>query len=223
MAQIAQVPSSVVIDHLIWSSVWRTLAADRYQLAVALVVTLTLALLSRWLRRRPGRGRDRSASLPTKTIRFHLRAQLRARYALRKLAEIDPTKQPALAFQYLRSVCPFTFEEMILLQLRARRLSIQRNAKYTADGGVDGRFVVAGQLWLIQAKRYSGMVRPADIMDFAAACEAECAFGLFVHTGRTPPEAHTIARQSRVVDVLSGDRLMTFFAGDKLRLRLSSS
>ncbi len=108
---------------------------------------------------------------------------------------------------------------MILLQLKSRKLLIQRNARYTGDGGVDGRFTVAGQLWLIQAKRYTGMVKAADIMDFALACENEGAYGLFVHTGRTPPAAHTIARESRVVDVLSGDRLMTFFVGDKLRLR----
>src|SRR5579875_2313551 len=78
---------------------------------------------------------------------------------------------------------------MMTYQLRSRNLLIQRNARYTGDGGVCGISTVAGQPWLTRVKRYTGMVKAADIMDFVLAYESEAASGLFVHTGRTPPAA----------------------------------
>ena len=219
MALAPAVPQPVAVDNLVSSSIWHALAGVKAQLLVALVLLVVLSLVAALVRRRPQKRSRPKAGQSLRTVQFHLRTQLRARYALRKLAELDPLKQPSLAFQYLRSVCPFTFEEMVLLQLSIRKLAIERNRRYIGDGGVDGRFVLNGQCWLVQAKKYSGMVRPADIMDFAVVCEGQGAFGLFVHTGRTPPAAHAIARESHFVEVLSGDRLLSFFAGEKLRLR----
>ena len=220
MAQAPPSAHALAVDQLIWSSTWHAIFEARAPLGGALLVLLALTVVARLIRNRKLGLRRRASSLGShKTARMHLRVRLRTHYASRKLTRISPRDQPALAFQYLKSVCPFTFEEMILLQLEARKIKVRRNSRYTGDGGIDGAFWVGQQLWLVQAKKYTGMVKAGDLLDFSALCESMDAFGLFVHTGRTPPAAHTIARESVTIDVLSGDRLISLFAGDGLRLR----
>lgn len=142
---------------------------------------------------------------------LHRRKIGAAARALDRLAEIE---HPGARFAYLRKVDPFTFEEMILTALEREGHVITRNARYTGDGGADGRVKIDGEPYLIQAKRYSGTINPAHVLAFAALCQREQAKGLFVHTGATGKGAWR-ATDGKEVRIVSGDRLMRLFGGEE--------
>lgn len=63
---------------------------------------------------------------------------------------------------------------------------IGRNFRYTGDGGIDGRVLIADKLYLIQAKRYRSHINLQHIRNFHQAIVREKApGGFFVHTGKT--------------------------------------
>lgn len=146
---------------------------------------------------------------------LHLR---RAQAALGKLRALDPKANPAIAFRFLRAVPGFVFEEMILLELCRRGLKCRRSQRYTGDGGKDGEFLLNAQRWLVQAKCYTGPVRAEDVWHFNQLCEEEDAQGLFIHTGRTTDCVWRKADQAERVTILSGARMLEFFAGGALEL-----
>jgi len=115
-------------------------------------------------------------------------------------------------------IAPYRFEEIILSELDRRKLKIERNKSYSGDGGVDGRFYMDGELWLVQAKRYKAFVKTEHVAEFAHVCEQHKARGLFVHTGRTPKELLAQKRQMGVVRIISGHELMQLFAGQAVAL-----
>ena len=155
---------------------------------------------------------------PSASQRRHARKVGSASAALATVRAIDPRANPARVFGYLRKVDPYVFEEMILTELEARGHGIKRNARYSGDGGADGAFVLNGRRWLIQAKRYRGPVRTADIAAFDALCRQLGARGLFVHTGRTTGVGRDTAKGSGFIRIISGGDLIGFLAGDSLRL-----
>lgn len=157
---------------------------------------------------------------PTRSQRRHKRNQERSYRDLAKIREIGPLENPGQCFNWLRKVDPYRFEEMILSELDRRKLKIVRNSSYSGDGGIDGQFFLNGELWLIQAKRYSGFVRADHVWAFEAICAMRSARGLFVHTGRTPHEFQQVKRRVGCIRVISGDELMRFFAGQTVSLTL---
>ncbi|MBW4640392.1 MAG: restriction endonuclease [Gloeocapsa sp. UFS-A4-WI-NPMV-4B04] len=53
------------------------------------------------------------------------------------------------------------------------------------DGGLDGRVLITGKLYLIQAKRYTGHIKSKHIQDFHKVIQHEgAAGGFFIHTGK---------------------------------------
>lgn len=56
-----------------------------------------------------------------------------------------------MAISMLRRMNPYAFEELLLTCCEEQGWQIQRNFRYSNDGGVDA---IAGSLYLIQAKRY---------------------------------------------------------------------
>ncbi len=81
---------------------------------------------------------------------------------------------------------PYAFEELLLTCCHEQGWEIERNFKYSNDGGLDGRVTIAGRLYLIQAKRYRGYINPKHIHDFNQVIQQEEAFGgFFIHSGKT--------------------------------------
>lgn len=119
---------------------------------------------------------------------------------------------PERTIGYLRSVDPFVFEELVLLSFRKAGYHIQRNKRYTGDGGLDGRMSKDGRRWLLQMKRYSGHIDAADVRAFAGLCREHGACGAFVHTGRTGGAAREAVREAENVFIISGERLWRLIA-----------
>jgi restriction system protein len=146
----------------------------------------------------------------------------RSKYALKKIAVMETPQQ---VFGYLRKIDPFVFEEMILTAIDKHNtfVKIQRNQRYTGDGGIDGRFYINGKLVIIQAKRYSGFIKTADIEDLKnKVFNHGAAGGIFVHTGKTRVEA--LKKYSgEKVHIISGQAMVTLLKKGKLPLRLLSS
>jgi len=161
--------------------------------AVAGLLLLLLLLLMRWRRRR------RLSCEP-----IHRRRQREAKRHLRRLARL-PT--PGQQMDYLQAVNPFVFEEMILTALKRRGHRIERNTRYSHDGGIDGRALIRGRLYLIQAKRYSRHLPPEHIQQFAGVCRDRRSRGLLIHTGRVSENGHRLASKAKV-EVVGGDRLL---------------
>ncbi len=164
--------------------------------------------------------RFRKQFRPSKAQRRHKRNQARSYLDLAKVREIGPIENPGRVFSWLKKVDPYRFEEIILSELDRRKLKIVRNESYSGDGGVDGRFYLNGELWLVQAKRYTGMIKEAHVLEFDQVCAKHNAQGLFVHTGQTPKNLRSLKRQFGVVRIISGDELMAFFAGRPVKLSL---
>ncbi|MDG4868603.1 restriction endonuclease (plasmid) [Guyparkeria sp. 1SP6A2] len=137
----------------------------------------------------------------------HRRCEQKARRVYARVAEIE---RPAQALAYLRKVDPYTFEELVLEAFAQRGYRIKRNARYSGDGGIDGRVWLDGELFLIQAKRYGGHISAAHVEDFGRVVEARGCKGFFIHTGRTGEGAARAAREADVW-IISGQRLLALF------------
>jgi restriction system protein len=118
-------------------------------------------------------------------------------------------KQPGLearVLSYIRKIDPLVFEELILSCLQDAGAKIQRNYRYTGDGGIDGIFHFNGQRWLMQAKRYSSAIVPEHVLEFIRRCNGSP--GIFVHTGRTGPKSYSYVKPHRKIKIISGERLI---------------
>lgn len=118
----------------------------------------------------------------------------------------------------LRRMNPYAFEELVLTCCEEQGWQIQRNFRYSADGGVDGRVVIAGRLYLIQAKRYAGPIKPEHIRDFHKGIYQEKAVGgFFIHSGKTGPLFQELLREYQI-KLISGERLVNFVLGRRLKI-----
>lgn len=158
----------------------------------------------------------------TKAQKRHAWNQKRSVKDIARIKEIGPRLNPGQCFSWLRKMDPYRFEEMILTALQQRGLKIVRNASYSGDGGVDGQFYLNDELWLVQAKRYTGAVKTAHIWDFEAICARRGCRGLFIHTGKTPEGVKALGRQAGCTRIISGSELMSFFAGETLKLKFKA-
>lgn len=142
---------------------------------------------------------------------------LRLRRVLKQLIRLGAEENgPARQFGFMRRIDPFLFEEVILTALKRAGCRIQRNARYTGDGGIDGQCWIRGEHYLIQVKRYSSHINPRQVNDFVQLCRARRAKGLFIHTGKTG--RHAKAQTTDHVRIISGQGLLSLLAQGALPL-----
>lgn len=123
---------------------------------------------------------------------------------LKKLSELHNDQA---RFAYLRKVNPYVFEELVLSSFERKGYKIKRNKRYSGDGGIDGRVYLNGQLYLVQAKRYSKHINPQHVKALEGAMQREGAKGgYFVHTGRTGAHSWEVVHPS--IQIISGVKLM---------------
>jgi restriction system protein len=157
----------------------------------------------------------------TKAQKQHAYNERRSWDDLKLIRSMAPLENPGRVFGYLRKVCPYRFEDMILSELARRGINIIRGTSYSGDGGIDGQFILNGERWLIQAKRYKAYIKEDHVWAFDAVCQRRKARGLFVHTGRTPERLRQMQRQCGDVRIISGEELLKFFAGHSVSLTLA--
>lgn len=148
------------------------------------------------------------AGKPISPALRHWQKTRRATSTLETLRSFEGENVAPRVLAYLRKLDPFVFEEIILTALDEAGYAIRRNWRYTGDGGVDGRITDAdGNEIVVQAKRYTGFVRPSDVEAFAALVERwKVAYGVFVHTGKTGPKSHW--KKGKKVVIVSGNHLV---------------
>ena len=133
-------------------------------------------------------------------------SQLRA-----QILSVEPDQALKIVIGSLRRVNPFVFEELLLHCFKDAGYQVVRNSRYTGDDGIDGRIYRDGQLYLVQAKRYAGLIDAAHLREFENTVRRYSATGgFFVHTGRTGNTAKAVSRQQGQVTLLSGLGLVDF-------------
>lgn len=135
----------------------------------------------------------------------HRRFQAQARAVLHKLPSIEHAAQ---RLAYLRKIPPLVFEEVLLEAFELRGCPIERNDRYTGDGGIDGKVHIGREWYFVQAKRYGSHINRAHVDEFIDIVERTGCKGIFIHTGRTGEASKTLARQSAHVSIISGDKLL---------------
>lgn len=155
------------------------------------------------------RGRAWVSRIQSRRSRSHRKRQDAARRRECTLAEIvgaDASETFARRMAYLRTLDPLVFEELVLDAFQKKGWIVERNRRYSGDGGLDGKVFMDNRWRGIQCKRYKGAIQTAHVDRFARDLQK---FGLetgyFVHTGRTPAGARH--RQGNVI-VVSGAALL---------------
>ena len=121
------------------------------------------------------------------------------------------------AFSFLRRISPYVFEELVLDAFERAGCRVQRNRRYSGDGGVDGRFSLHGEMYLVQCKRYRKYINPQHVSDFSKLCVQQGKKGVFVHTGKTGKMARSVLKeQYGCVQIVSGKRLLSLLSGTPL-------
>lgn len=108
---------------------------------------------------------------------------------------------------------PLAFEELLLESFERCGFRVIRNHRYTGDGGIDGKVMIEGAVWLIQAKRYATAIRPEQVSAFNSLCRARNCRGLFIHTGRTGPQSRGFIDSNSHIEIISGRRLLALVTG----------
>ncbi|MBV6695253.1 restriction endonuclease [Serratia quinivorans] len=138
------------------------------------------------------------------------RHRRKIRQAGRVLAKLDDIPHPGQRLAYLRKIDPYTFEELLLEVFERRGFKIQRNKRYSGDGGLDGKVWCNDELYLIQAKRYSNQINKRHVEDFIELIEVFQCRGIFCHTGRTSSGSKNLVNSHPKILMLSGSRLLDF-------------
>lgn len=164
---------------------------------------------------------------PARTPRVRLPKKLKKHlnnieYASQVLLELRSRTQLAklpVVIATLRRISPYVFEELVLTCCFEQGWQIQRNFRYTGDGGIDGRVLILGKLYVIQVKRYADYISPKHIKDFLCCIEGEGASGgFFVHTGITGQLSKQLIRRSDKIILVSGHKLVNFVLGKQLKI-----
>jgi len=200
-----------------------TLAIDHWLTSTSIALWLG-ALALAWvgfrliLRRRRSRSRRPSRQTSKRNL-HHARNVDAARRVFQTLNGWSGDRLLPRMLGYLRKIDPFVFEELVLTALEAQGIKVMRNPRYTGDGGIDGRFMLQGKPYLIQAKRYQRAINADHVRAFAEEItRQDAAGGLFVHTGSTPPGAYRHLAACSKVTLLSGQQLVDLMQARPLRL-----
>ncbi|EPO9640200.1 TPA: restriction endonuclease [Escherichia coli] len=153
----------------------------------------------------------------------HRRHKWKQQSARRVLERIKALPGFPQKISYLRKIDPFVFEELLLHAFEDAGFEITRNAKYTGDGGIDGRFSTGGRQFLIQAKRYSSWVSTAHIQQLDELAKKDNSLAVFCHTGKTRKLTFETYRKHKRVMIISGEALISLVEGDtRLAKRIRS-
>ncbi|WP_414041545.1 restriction endonuclease [Acidithiobacillus sp. M4-SHS-6] len=157
------------------------------------------------------RGRAWFSRVQSRKKRGHRRRQDAAGRRAMTITEIvgqDAQETFARRIAYLRKLDPLVFEELVLDAFQKRGWIVERNTRYSGDGGLDGK-VYRDNHWIgIQCKRYRGAIQSAHVRLFARDLAKFGLYeGYFVHTGRTP---QGIRHRYGNVILLSGRELVDF-------------
>lgn len=109
---------------------------------------------------------------------------------------------------YLKKINPYVFEELILYSLKEKGYKVIRNKSYSNDGGIDGKFYIDNQLFLVQAKRYQNHINKKHVTDFERIVIEHKAKGIFCHTGLTGKGSKEEFNNSQFIDFYSGSKLL---------------
>lgn len=132
----------------------------------------------------------------------------KARRVLNKIRSWDNDNINARIFGYLRKIDPFVFEELLLEAFKDKGYGIQRNSRYTGDGGIDGIVFDNTQItYLIQAKRYKGHINRQHLLDFQNLVTTNDVKGFFIHTGKTGKGCYSLLKENNV-QIISGSKLI---------------
>ena len=138
-------------------------------------------------------------------------------YAL--IEKLSKFRKPRHIIAYLRQVDAYLVEEIVLTSLSKQGHLIERNSRYSGDGGIDGKASIFGNTYYIQTKRYGSHISNKHMEEFAALCKANKVRGLFVHTGRTGKAARRSAYNSSRVEIISGQRLVNLIQGRDIKIK----
>ncbi|WP_341531992.1 restriction endonuclease (plasmid) [Nostoc sp. UHCC 0302] len=167
---------------------------------------------------RPSPAATPRVRLP-KNLKKHLDNIEYASQVLQQLRSITPIAELPIVIAILRRISPYVFEELVLTCCLEQGWQIQRNFRYTGDGGVDGRVLILGKLYVIQVKRYANHINAEHIKDFLYCIEGERASGgFFVHTGITGQLSKQLIRDSDEIILVSGQKLVNFVLGKQLKI-----
>jgi restriction system protein len=154
-----------------------------------------------------------------KNLKKHLNNIEYASQVLLELRSITQLAKLPVVIATLRRISPYVFEELVLTCCFEQGWQIQRNFRYTGDGGIDGRVLILGKLYVIQVKRYADYISPEHIKDFLSCIESERASGgFFVHTGITGQLSKQLIRRSDKIILVSGQKLVNFVLGEQLKI-----
>ena len=135
----------------------------------------------------------------------HRRYRRDAKTSLRYLHQTE--RSPEHVFAYLRKMNPYVFEELLLLAFSEQGFRVEKSTSYSNDGGVDGYiYDERNRSFLVQAKRYKGMINPQHVKDFSSVVNQRAYAGFFVHSGKTG--AASKAKLPRNISIISGRRLL---------------
>lgn len=168
-----------------------------YFLIPPLIIILGIYLLTKYIK---------------KEKKSHTWRKKSAKKFLETIKNIEHTGQ---LITYLRKIDAFVLEEMVLSILESREdINIERNSRYTGDGGIDGKFVLltnnTNKKGYIQVKRYSSYINNKDVEKFLIQIENNnIDVGLFIHTGKSGKKTYQYLGNK--VKLISGDKLMIFF------------
>ncbi|AUO01805.1 restriction endonuclease [Serratia marcescens] len=151
------------------------------------------------------RGRD------TASRRRHRRYQATA---MRVLARLPLLGGDGQRLAYLRKINPYVFEELLLLAFERQGYAVIRNTSYSGDGGLDGRVIIEGKTYFIQAKRYGRTISPSHITSFGELLRHHHCDGFFIHTGRTHQLSRVLLQNHPHVHLVSGRKLLALLAGN---------
>lgn len=156
----------------------------------------------------------------TQSARRHQRNIQKARQLLTHLNTFQGPGQEGRLVNYLRKIDPYVFEELLLEGFERQGFRIVRNSRYSGDGGIDGTiYAPSGDCYLIQAKRYRGVISRQHLLDFgqligkSSTSVNRVVGGYFIHTGRTPQGLFAVARSLQIT-ILSGHPLLAFLFPD---------
>lgn len=132
----------------------------------------------------------------------------KAKEVIDKLKSFDGDYREARSLSYLRKINPYVFEELLLTAFEKQGYVIERNKRYSNDGGIDGRIFKDGKVILIQAKRYKSYINIQHLQNFEKVISISGVDeGYFIHTGKTGKNSYNSYLGTNIT-IISGHKLI---------------
>jgi len=146
--------------------------------------------------------------LVPKQLPWRRRLKIRNAKRIHKKILALGSEHPGKAIQYLRKIDAYTFEELAIIALNKHGYNAYKDRGYSHDGGIDGKLLENGDLWIIQCKRYKGTVSNQVLQELVNAKDRfRASGGLLIHTGKSTKRLHSDGKKYKIY-VVSGSRLL---------------